>query len=289
MPVERGKHFTWTLFNYDEHLDNLRSAIENIDYINYICFGFEVCPTTDRLHLQGYLQCTDVKRFDTIRSALRTSEMALVESRGSDEDNRTYCSKDGTFEEFGERRTIKRAGKRNLHETFENICEDCLAGESLKEIVKRYPMEFIKHSSGIIKMHSMFRKKPLKILTGPWRWNIEHDWTTSLHLWGKTMLGKTSYAKALLPEALLVTHIDQLKNYDESEYNGIIFDEAKFLHYPREAQIHVVDVDEERAIHIRYGIAIIPAGTKKIFVSNYQEIFLMDPAISRRITSIHLE
>lgn len=164
-----------------------------------------------------------------------------------------------------------------------------MAGVTLKEIAREFPMLFIKHHTGITKMHSMFRKKPLVILGGPWRWAVEHDWNTALHLWGETGIGKTQYGKSLLPRGLLISHIDQLKGYDDENYDGIIFDDMSFAHYPREAQIHITDVDEERAIHIRYGMAIIPANTKKLFLSNYPSIFLVDPAIGRRVTVIHLE
>lgn len=116
--------------------------------------------------------------------------------------------------------------------------------------------------------------------------NFEWDRTKSLVLWGPTNTGKTSLAKALLPRALFITHKDRLKDYDEDEYEGLIFDDMSFKHWPREAQIHIVDFDNDRQIDVKHGMAMIPAKTPRIFTTNMMpaEIMLADDgAIARRI------
>lgn len=105
---------------------------------------------------------------------------------------------------------------------------------------------------------------------------------------GESNIGKTSFAKALLPNALIVSHMDDLGLYDVTAHSGLLFDDMEFTHIPRSAQIHLVDIDDARSIHIRYQTANIPANTKKIFTTNLEDIFLDDPAINRRIQKHHL-
>lgn len=48
----------------------------------------------------------------------------------------------------------------------------------------------------------------------------------------------------------------------------------------------MLDFDNPRAIHLRHVVATIPAGTVKIFTSNYDIVDLEDTAIRRRIYKI---
>lgn len=109
----------------------------------------------------------------------------------------------------------------------------------------------------------------------------------SVVVWGESGCGKTTLAMTLLPNALIVTHMDDLMRYND-KFDGIIFDDMSFLHTPREAQIHIVDNAIPRSIHCRYNVARIPAGVKKIFTTNNYNggIFLDDVAIQRRISII---
>jgi len=114
---------------------------------------------------------------------------------------------------------------------------------------------------------------------------FEWDKSKTLILWGPTGTGKTSLARALLPDALFIGHMDRLRDYGK-QYHGIIFDDMSFKHTPRDAQIHLVDTYNDRDIHCRYTPAFLPAGTPRIITSNNDpcEILLAaDPAIQRRI------
>lgn len=115
--------------------------------------------------------------------------------------------------------------------------------------------------------------------------------TKTLLLYGATNVGKTSLAKALLPRALIVSHMDHLKQYEKGANYGIIYDDMSFAHIPREAQLHLVDRGEDRQIQIRYYIACIPRETPVIITTNKEprEILLTeDPAIARRILAVRM-
>lgn len=114
----------------------------------------------------------------------------------------------------------------------------------------------------------------------------------ALILWGPTNTGKTSYACALLPKALFVRHKDDLRNYDTNKYNGIIFDDMTFAHWPEGSQIHLVDWEKPSSIDCRYTCAKIPAFTRKIFTYNLSPenvLKVNNPAIARRVQTFYVE
>lgn len=100
--------------------------------------------------------------------------------------------------------------------------------------------------------------------------------------------GKTALSKALLPNALLVNHVDRLREYMTSQRKGVIFDDMNFLHYPRESHIHLTDTGEDRDIHGRNVNGMLPAGTPRIFTTNNSPAGILnvsDPAVARRCTA----
>lgn len=106
----------------------------------------------------------------------------------------------------------------------------------------------------------------------------------ALVLRGPSGCGKTTWAKINAPKpALFVSHIDQLKKFLTGFHKCIIFDDVSFNHFPRTAQIHLLDFDNSRAIHCRHATATIPSGIHKIFTCNEWPVTRGDPAIERRM------
>jgi len=118
----------------------------------------------------------------------------------------------------------------------------------------------------------------------------EWDQKKALIIWGPTDVGKTQLAKALLPKALFINHIDQLAAYNDDVYEGFILDDCGISHLHREAQLAILDTGEDRAIHRRYGISLIPKGTPRILATNdrgYQAVGSQWPEIVRRCQFFH--
>jgi hypothetical protein len=111
---------------------------------------------------------------------------------------------------------------------------------------------------------------------------------TKYALWlrGPSGLGKTEFAKSLFSNPLFVTHRDKLKLLNKT-HDGIIFDDMSFMHWPRESQIHIIDVQNNRDIDVKHGMVTIPAGMPRIFTSN-TVIFMYDPAIQRRLKLVKI-
>lgn len=124
------------------------------------------------------------------------------------------------------------------------------------------------------------------------QWDQDWDRAQTLILWGPTATGKTALAKALIgPNPLLIRHLDILRTLTGT-HTGVIFDDMSFLHQPREAQIHLVDTDEDTHIHIRYGVAVIPRLMPRIITTNLVPsgvLQILDPAIARRVQVVRVD
>lgn len=135
------------------------------------------------------------------------------------------------------------------------------------------------------------RKRPATFDLASFDIDLVWDRSKTLILWGGTNFGKTSWAKAALPRNLFVRHVDKLRAYASGEYDGIIFDDMSFKHWPRDAQIHLTDVGDESHINIKHGMAELPAGTPRIITTNLppdQVVLIDDPAIRRRVQVFHV-
>lgn len=286
--MSRSSHFVFTINNWTHaDLNTIRGAIHD-PIITYLCYQQEIGEEEGTPHLQGYVQCVDRPRFTQVNRILG-GRASLQESRGTNVQCRDYCCKEdtavaNTFEEFGE---MRRMGKRKRQEvSFADIVTDIEKGMDIRTVIKTYPEQYIKYHAGIDKVYHMFTRKRLSIYYGPWLWEIprEFKWRRSLIVKGNINIGKTTWVKSLFLNPLFVTHIDDLKTFDVNFHGGIIFDDMNFSHIPREAAIHLVDVDNPRSIHVRYGRAEIPANVKKVFTTNLPEIFPLDEtgAIARR-------
>lgn len=109
-----------------------------------------------------------------------------------------------------------------------------------------------------------------------------HD-NLSLLIVGEAGIGKTTWAKRTIPKpCLFVTHIDDLRKFKVGFHVSILFDDVSFTHFPDTAQIHLVDYENPRSVHVRYGTARIPAGVRKIFTCNTFPVSISIPAVLRR-------
>lgn len=80
-----------------------------------------------------------------------------------------------------------------------------------------------------------------------------------------------------------MSHIDDLRKFRPNYHVSILFDDVSITHMPETAQIHMLDQENPRSIHCRYGTARIPAGTVKIFTCNSVPVDTASAAISRRV------
>ncbi len=88
--------------------------------VSYGVVGEEKAPKTGTPHLQGYIEVTPRKRLTALGKMVATAGLPSAHwtvANGSAIQNRTYCSKEGKFEEWGE---AKQQGRRS---DLQDLCE----------------------------------------------------------------------------------------------------------------------------------------------------------------------
>jgi len=298
MANKRSRRFILVVNNYTEEVKTkLKNLLED-GSLTYLVWGEEIAPTTGTPHLQGYLETAQKKTLKGLQKVLTALAIpaALLIPNGTQEQNVTYCKKGGL--NVFEAGTLMKQGDRS---DLSLIVEKIRAGSSLQMIWEAHPTTMIIHRRGVMEAMAVLQTS----YVDPPIWTL-NDFNAELVLdlqyllypvnpanlkgvilWGESGKGKTTLARCLIPKALVCSHLDDLKLLNEQAHDGIIFDDMSFSHLPRESQIHLVDNEIGRSIHCRYGNAYIPSYFKKIFTTNlpYSSIFLMDPAIARRVTS----
>ena len=95
MKEGRTRKWCFTAYKLDECLSLKDSNPE------YICWGVEKCPTTQRIHYQGFIAYKNAKKLNELKKRAPTTH--FEQTKGTVEQNIKYCSKDGEFIEHGER------------------------------------------------------------------------------------------------------------------------------------------------------------------------------------------
>jgi len=109
------------------------------------------------------------------------------------------------------------------------------------------------------------------------------DQKKTLLIIGESGIGKTTWAKQMMPKPILfVSHLDDLRKFRVEYHKSILFDDVTINHMPETSQIHLLDTENARSIHVRYGTVRIPAGTPKVFTCNTYPVTHELPAIKRR-------
>lgn len=272
-----AKTWDFTLNNYTEKDIELFKTW--CDDVNRMVVSKEVGEKGTR-HLQGRI---------TFKRAYRLTGLKKLHSKANwsitncDQDS-LYCMKeDGDL--IININNRKQGNRTDLDELTESIKEK----KTKEQLWKDHPKAMIKYHKGAYEMMTVMNKPETKIrfkLKEFKPWIPITEWDKSIILIGDSGIGKTEFAKAHFKKPLMVSHIDDLRLLDT--HDGIIFDDMDFKHWPRTSQIHITDIDENRSINVKYGTALIPAESKKIFTCNELPVDIEDPAIRRRCRVVRL-
>lgn len=185
-----AKNYCFTSFTMSDCL-----SVWDAKTMNYICWGNEVCPTTQRKHIQGWVQFAVRTRFNRALQQLG-GKVALFVCRGTVEQNEKYCRKDNEFECRG---MFTTQGERNdLATIAKELCDITIP---LETIAERNPGDWIRYFRGFREVRNMAAKRA----TTEWR-----KLTTSVYA-GPTGTGKTRTA---LEGGGFLIHGDSLQWWD---------------------------------------------------------------------------
>lgn len=233
-------------------------------------------------HLQIALSLKKKGRFSSIKKMFPRGHIEPMRATG--DEAYEYCRKENeVIIDFN----LTKPGKRT---DIDKFIESVKEGKSNRDLWNEHPKAMLRYSRMVpearrnLLPEKSVRKYSLSEFNVP---PLEFS-GRSIILYGEPGIGKTQFALAHFENPLVVSHLDDLKAFDG--HDGIVFDDMHFGHFPRTAQIHLVDNELPRSINVKHGIATIPAGTKKIFTTNERDIFgqyMEDPAIKRRYKVHH--
>jgi len=127
---------------------------------------------------------------------------------------------------------------------------------------------------------------------GPAQWSV-------LHIFGASGLGKTKWAVAQFKNPCMIKPFDSVgcletlsRVFDPAVHDGLVLDEADLKFMSRTQVIAFFDQDEDASLDVRYKSFTLPAGLRKIVVSNPSPhgLYPADPfgAIARRFQSFEI-
>jgi len=173
------------------------------------------------------------------------------------------------------------------------------ASETLAQLRSKRPRDMAIHGEAIERAVKRQKAKPFQSPYNIDQFNIPPipfpERSDNILLWGTTNTGKTHYALAHFKRPFLVKHVDMLKNYDEYKYDGIVYDDMNFAHWPPGAVISLLDTKLPHQQNVKHGIALLPPGRKQIFTYNNDNPFYAtvpnDPqavAIDSRVKKVEI-
>jgi len=256
-------------------------------YAEY-CIEAHEFSSTGTPHIQGFVRLKKAMSEKQMHQLMPRA--SLFVTKGTDYQNFLYCAKgeqDKTeweamketgpnwglhaeFLEYGER--PKEPGPSHKKKPNDFTFQDALAAPTVREgmeiIKKRKARDYCLHGASIerhLKMAKTAKFSPKYLLS-----DFNHvplDLSKSVLITGRSGTGKTQFALAHFKNPLLVSHVDKLKTLTP-DHDGIVFDDMAFNHWPPESVIHLLDIELERELHVRWGTVTIPSYVKKIFTTN---------------------
>lgn len=155
-----GRHRAWCFtINNPEQSDHFAIGML-MKKAKYGIVGKEICPTTKKPHLQGYIHLENALSFEIVKKFLCRAHIEIAVK--GDLENYEYCSKEGDFEEWGIK--SEGQGKRN---DIKEVADLIKSGDiSLTDVMFEYPDLYLKYSRSFEKMFNAIqshRVEPPKV------------------------------------------------------------------------------------------------------------------------------
>lgn len=241
--------------------------------MRYLVYGREVCPTTGKIHYQGYVQFYDQLRITTVKEFF-DDKVHLEISRGKPKEASDYCKKDGDFEEFGD---MSYSGKRTDLESISRFVLEV----GYKKATEECPEWVLKYPKGLEKLEM--------IRINAKRKNNWHGIRTITWIYGETGVGKSRWVRDLEPVLDTVKYVNNFYiGYQGSV--AVLFDDFRPRNMSFEELLRITDVYDD-TVNIKGGeMAWVPE--RIYFTSVHHPSWLYKDAnepiaqLMRRITRI---
>lgn len=160
------------------------------EQMDYMIYELETA-STGTVHWQGYVRFKGRKRQSDVKRLLGNNGLHLEVARGTEGENRTYCSKEGSQHEFGT--FDERAGTQGRRTDIEGAAEAIKQGQTMRQVAMTHSAAFIKFNKGLQAFAEIMLGEP----------PVTRD-VHLLILWGPTGVGKSHRALTTWPDAYVV-------------------------------------------------------------------------------------
>lgn len=141
---------------------------EYVDIVRYVGWAKEICPDTQKEHVQGWIQFVNPKDFTVVRKMLG-GKMHVEKCMGSEHQNQTYISKENNPEVRGQFVT------QGFRTDLEGVKKMLDSNVTMKEIADCYFGNYVRYHSGFEKYKQLvqesqsqgFRDVDVLIFRGP--------------------------------------------------------------------------------------------------------------------------
>lgn len=281
--------------------------------VRYVICGLEECPETKRLHWQGYIEVLRAMDLSSVKKSLNCAWAHLEARRGNQEQAIAYCRKDESgvsdddgakiLFEWGTPAVSGSGGKSSKNDNYHQVLTASTYQEAVQLCQELEPADYVRFRSSIRRglmehfMTSQVFIRPIETFCQP-RIDEEIIKRKAVVLTGLSGAGKTAFALAHFQKPKMVSHIDDLKEFNPLEHDGLVFDDMSFGHWPVTSCIHIIDMEYDRTINCRYQVGFIPSGFPRFFTSNLplMKVFNYDDAneeqcnaLSRRVHHVIIE
>ena len=201
----------------------------------YMIYQMERCPSTGTLHWQGYTRFKNTKRLSSVKNLLGNT-VHLEFARGTEQDNKAYCSKDESRvegevpHEFGNfEPDAGHQGKRTDLEAVHALID---SGQTTRQIAQAETETFIRYHAGIERAVQLHRPVP----------PVRRDVVVSV-IWGSTGVGKTHTVMMSTETESMYKVPEGPHPWDQYEDEKTIFlDEFRWENWPITTMNLVLDV-----------------------------------------------
>lgn len=165
-------------FVFTSYVDELKIDTSNVVYYVY---QRERCPTTGKLHYQGYVELLKRRALSSVKQILGDNKVHIERRHGSQKQAIDYCKKEDTRYsdpvEFGNPR---KQGKRTDLDTAVDLIRE---GARIIDVADECPNVMVRYSKGIKELKFHYDKRDTK----------EFRKLTNTVIYGTPGSGKTKY------------------------------------------------------------------------------------------------
>ena len=232
--------------------------------VTYLVMQDEICPDTQRLHVQGYVEFKTRQRFSALRKKFPT--MHLEMRKGTGKQAADYCKTDETATkenrfEFG----VLAEPEQGKRSDLEKACDLIKAGGSLDELAEQMPATYVRYKKGLGELKESLT---VKRASGATREIVV--------LWGYPGSGKSAFAHQLFKNSGL--YIADRNNSGKLSFENYAGQETIFLdEFVGKENLSVSDL---KIIADRHDCMLPGRGVSKI--GNHQRLVIasnLDPEL----------